>query len=1330
MMGKRRRTGYARAAISVAIALALLGPGLAVPSSPGGDSSSRSTPTPPTLLMVNVNETTCLVEAVGGGVFAGTSGGGIARWTDDGILFSVQTTADPGLLSNHIVDLAKGTGSCYAIARTDEPMIYATGSNGNSWFSLGPVTGANGPLTTLRGHGDRFVVLDDQGSVFISDNAVAWERPDLPAGIPDDGWTIADLDGDVLALSNGSDVVIVDLDTGGNTTITTPPINALDLDGDQMAVAFEDFADYYNLTTSSWMENIITRNIGQLGDGWAHVKIDNNRLMAVTLDGVVIEVDIEFPVGVGDIVYQGSLPDDLEADVTDMVLLANDTLLLSTMKGNWVIRDGDASPFLTSDLSMPPTNDIRSVGFEADVLWALTPYGLSFLDFDTRGLPTGWAEGPDLGEGAALGTLDTAYLEGTVYICGYGPGIHTYDTFASSAASRWDRTHLYGDARDTVNDVAVVNGVLYSGGPYGIDRMVPGTDPPEFEMVTGAPAGVLSLLPMGDTLYVGTENGLWRYIPNGSHWAEPEDVVQGFPKDPMTDISTVGYHFYVAVNETIMRGFTFVGPSIDYLSLGSVVTRLASRPSVDDPVWGVADGRAFTVHAGYMSLPGGGSSTYLYDLEPGRDAMGDAQANDLSIAPDGTVFLATDSGLHRIGRYGTSWSEWTTSNGLSANDIRSLSYVESGDLWIGAYGGVDILDVPTGDTTRIGVEDGIPSNLVYDIKMEKQDVWIGTDVGGAARANRNSLKWSEYNMSTGLIADDVQALAIWNDHVLFGTDEGVTVLDRGRSTIESYTSTSSDLPGNWIWCTLSHHTGIYVGTDLGLARFEPDTGTWTAYPTEGIDGGPVRSLEMTITGQLWVGTNEGVYILLKDPDGVPNETKSQFLDRSNGLPGDEVLALKEDSAGMMWVGTSAGVAIVEGGRGFPGSRLGVQATFTTHDGLVHDRVTAIEEGPEGTMWLGTAGGLSRLTKVSWDLQPQWAETYEDIPDVYLALDNIAVDPEEPNEGDLVNITVTVSNPSGKRAIVHVGLFEVDFIPGTEISTDIAYTEPGGSYDVTLTWTAIGGEQNLWIVADPDNVVPESNERNNVVALTLHVNHLPEILDLNASKPQGKEEYPDQMAYVQVSFVFRDPDGDGMTSAVASVVDMEGSEDLIDIGGNPTDGIEVGGTIIVPLGSSTIVVEVSDGRSTVKASLDMNINFAIDVTGLETGRDPDGRMRFSVTARDPWEGEEIVGVSILLVEQGTDPTDPAEWQLSLFGSASRDGDGWAYLAARDDPGTYDVWVLAMDERLIEAFYVEEAVQLDDPTTEEDVPWYVWAFGAVIIVSIVSVIIYSKKGRSRT
>ncbi|UCC92793.1 MAG: hypothetical protein JSW25_09040, partial [Thermoplasmata archaeon] len=850
-----------------------------------------------------------------------------------------------------------------------------------------------------------------------------------------------------------------------------------------------------------------------------------------------------------------------------------------------------------------------------------------------------------------------------------------------------------------------VNGTLYTGGAYGMDTMVPGSDPPEFQMVPDAPAGVTCLLVVFDRIiYVGTENGLWTYDTSDGEWKDPDQLDLSLPSGAVTDIATNGPLIEVAITDTLNEVIMLSSGSETVLETGEDITRVDGKADSNEPFWVAAGGRAYL----YLSRFAGA-------IEPEREELGDAWVNDVQFSPDGTVYLATDSGVHRIDRYGTVWTEWTTSNGLSANDIRTLEYVpEESDLWVGAYGGVDVMDTENETMTRIGYEDGIPSNLVYDIHMEGEDVWIGTDVGGAATADRAQLAWQEYNMSTGLIADDVQALAIWNDYVLFGTDEGVTVLDRANSTFNSYTSTSSDLPANWVWCAIAADDGFFVGTDGGLAHLDPTTGTWTHISEGELEGKQIRSLARLTRGILWVGTSEGLFTVFF---GIDLEVLDiGRIDRTDGLPGDEVLSIDLISTGDVMVGTSGGLAILD-------FFEDLVATFTTFDGLIHDRVAAIDEGPRGTFWIGTAGGLSRLTMDSWELQSQWTLFSEDIPDVYVALDGVSIEPDEPNEGDTVNITVTVSNPSGKRAIVHVGLFEDEAGSiGDEVTRDIAYTEPGGAYEVSLLWNAMGGEQVLWIVADPDDVVPETNERNNVIAITFRANHLPVLSSIETSTPRGNGDYLQQLATIDVSYVYIDLDGDDPDNPIAIVTGFHQPQPLSVGTGDPRTGVTISGEVYIPLGDSIIELEVGDGKVTVNSTLEERINFAIEARGIPETLGPQEEFSFTVHTVGAWEGMSIDRVDAMFVSQGSDPADPRMWSPYTFSSTERDRDGWEFTTLRNSAGKYDLWVVGYDDRGIMALHVEEGVIIEEDVNGTEIPTMLWALGAVIIAGLVAVIAY--------
>jgi len=1310
MIGRRRQTGSARAATVVALALALLGPGLTGSPTPGGDEESRSASDLPSLLMVDLNETSCLAVAFDGKVFTGSDGGGIAEWTADGILTSVHTTVN-GLPSNHITDMAAGVGGTYAISTASDPRLLVTGAAGSGWGLTGQVAGATGPLSYLKGGGGDMLVLDALGTVFVSDGAAGWEKPDLPSGVAGDGWTLADIDGDVLALSNGTDTVLVDTGTSGTTPLSTPTISDLDLEDGVLAVASYDHPDVYNLSSQSWLDIGVTTALSQMGSEWTSVHVQDGSFRAATIEGVVIEASVTVS-DPGDLELEGTLDGNADLQVADMDVLADGTVLLATNYGPWVIETGTARPFTSSPLDMPPTNDIMSVAYAGGIMFAMSSSELFGLTFDSSGNPNGWLEPHDYSIQGGTGPLDAAYMGAVVYIAGFGAGISTYDTFQSSKPTRWGGPwHSVGTPTpwNNVTDVEVLEGDLYLAGPYGLDMLVPESDPPEFEGIDGAPNGILCLSRHEDRLLVGTEAGVWSYLPTTKEWNGPS-TNSWAPQGPISSIETSGDYLYATSEDTLYWDLdSDEGNGV--LAAGVDIGPIAVHDILVGPVWAAVNGRLLAI------IPFVDEDVH----EPRSEGMGDALVRDVDVGPDGVGYVATDSGIHRIGQYRSVWTSWTTSNGLSANDIRDLALQPgTDDLWIGAYGGVDVMDTSTSATTRIGTEDGLPSNLVYDILFEGDAVWVGTDVGGAATKALPSGDWLSYDSSNGLVASDVQAMVMLDDLMLFGTDEGVTVLDLSSSSFDTHTasSTGGGIPDNWVWCALADVGRFYVGTAQGLGLYDVASNSWSSIDVDGVKGLAVRSMARTADGNLWIGTDDGLVILSSGHQVVAH------VGLVDGLPGEQILSMMVGSEGLMWLGNSGGVALVD-------MEGDVHATFTTDDGLVHSRVEATVEHPDGTLWLGTAGGLSKLEKARWDLLVQTVAPREDLPDVYVG--DIIMTPDVPSLDDDVIFDISIFNPSSLRAITAVELaLDDNGSPGETVSTALAYTDPGSSYSVELNWTAQGGEHTLWVIVDPENKVPEMDEGNNVVAIDLRVNHPPQFTDLEISSPIGSGSPWDPSGYVSVKFTYLDLDGEHPVHLTGLVVETNESGDQVTMGSDPATGLDVIQGFVVPLGHSTILIEASDGTTAVNMTIEVNINLEVDVHGLEEGRDDRGFLRFEVEVLEPWEGTSLVGVTVLLVEPGSELSDPTIWENPIISTSTQfDGTEWFLDTRRVPLGDYDIWIEVLDDRLVPVVYVEEDITFsklpeDDGNNGNLVLILALAFGPLLLITVVEL---SRRARHR-
>ncbi len=1310
MIGSRRSTGSARAAMVVALALALLGPGLAGSPSPGGVEESRSTSGPPSVLFVNLNETTCLSVAQDGKVFTGSAGGGLAEWTSTGTLSMVSTSVGT-LPSNHVVDLADSGGITYAITASTEPSLVTTGSSGSGWSSPMVVNDASGPLTHLRG-GDQLLVLDSAGAVFVSETGALWERPDLPSGVSGQGWLMADLDDDVLALSNGTDVELVDLESDEWTHVPTPPINDLALDGGALVVASDDHPDVYHMSSQDWLDASVISALAQMGSGWVTVRVQGGMFQAATIDGIVIEANVNVS-DPGELELRGSLDGGADMEVADMALLADGTVLLATNRGTWVLDGGEARPFAPDPLDMPPSNDVRSVAYAGEIMWAMTESLLFGLAFDSKGNPSGWLEPHEYTSQDETGPLDAAYLGGTVYIAGFGGGVSTYDTFHSSKPTRWGGP-WHSDNPSTpwnnVTDVEVVDGFLYLAGPYGLDVMVPDSDPPRFTEVDGAPDGVTCLSNLDSMLLVGTRGGVWTYLPMTGDWDQPSKNPWS-PEAPITGLAAIDFHLYATSGDTLYWYDPDLGEGSRALAPGKDIGSIDLHESLVGPVWATADDRLLAM------IPHIDGTVH----EPGSDGMGGAVVRDVAVGPHGIGFVATDSGVHRVEQYGSVFSSWTTSNGLSANDIRDLAMQpDTDDLWIGAYGGVDVMDTTTFATTRIGTEDGLPSNLVYDILFDDEAVWVGTDVGGAARKGLPSGEWLSYDETTGLVAPDVQALARTDELMLFGTDEGITILDFGTSSYNTYTasSTKGGLPDNWVWCALADDGSFYAGTWSGLGVYDPGVDSWSQMDVEGIRGVSVRSLALGEGQDLWVGTDEGVIIL--SGDGEVRAT----VGIGDGLPGDQVLSMMVGSDGWMWVGTSGGVALVD----MDGS---VHATFTTENGLVHSRVQAIAEHPEGTMWLGTAGGLSKLEKRLWHLMVQFATVTEDLPDVYVA--DIIMDPDVPTVGGVVTFHVSIFNPSSLRAITGVELaLDDNGSPGETISSALAYTEPGGSYSVELNWTAVGGAHTLWVIVDPEDRVPETDEGNNVVAISFDVNRPPvlgeptyEIVNITrtGSTVDAEGNFTIEVVYSDPDWdppmILRVDDENGWT--IGNMSPIAGSGDL-------ATGKAYSTTLHLVGGLSNLTLVFSDGIVEVNRTITIPFRLEVRLLDPQVGYKIEDEILLAFEIVEPYHGTgiEVADAFRMPLSWSIDDEDWPVLRSSFRVSFQQDVISIRRSNSNEDEGPFNILVWFADDQDLQGYLVIGNVTIVQEEPPEGSPLWLAAVGVAAVVTIAAVIVMRRRG----
>jgi subtilase family serine protease len=125
--------------------------------------------------------------------------------------------------------------------------------------------------------------------------------------------------------------------------------------------------------------------------------------------------------------------------------------------------------------------------------------------------------------------------------------------------------------------------------------------------------------------------------------------------------------------------------------------------------------------------------------------------------------------------------------------------------------------------------------------------------------------------------------------------------------------------------------------------------------------------------------------------------------------------------------------------------------------------------------------------------------------------DISISPPAPYEGETITITALIHNLGLENASNVKVRFFVDTV---KLSPDIIVTSisHGGSVQLQVNWTAVNGMHTIKIQIDPDDVIKESNETNNVATKVIAVSAKP------ARPAEPRSEISTQMLLLVASAV--------------------------------------------------------------------------------------------------------------------------------------------------------------------------------------------------------------------
>ncbi|MDR1742646.1 MAG: response regulator [Dysgonamonadaceae bacterium] len=351
----------------------------------------------------------------------------------------------------------------------------------------------------------------------------------------------------------------------------------------------------------------------------------------------------------------------------------------------------------------------------------------------------------------------------------------------------------------------------------------------------------------------------------------------------------------------------------------------------------------------------------------------------------GFMWFGTKDGLNRYD--GLSFRVYKKENsGLGKNFITALHEDCEGNIWIGTDGGVFIYD-PVLDSFAAFEMTGDKGNPIRDFVTtidsdDHNNIWISVENQGlfcyryAQKQLTNYLHDSErISVTRFWISGDTCWIALYADNLYYTKTDFETPLQAFK-----------DADGNEIFKgdIINHQIEgprncMYVASLNGLTEINRTTGK-----TRRILDAYARSLQFKSDDELWIGTENGLYIYhLSNENIVHIAIPDQ--DESYALSDNAIYSLCRDRENGIWIGSYFG-----GVNYYPYQWTSFEKFYPRDDMRYFGRrVREICESNDGTLWIGTEDkGLFNFNPANGKLVP-----FEH-PSIYKNIHGLCLDGED------------------------------------------------------------------------------------------------------------------------------------------------------------------------------------------------------------------------------------------------------------------------------------------------------------------------------------------------
>ncbi len=234
-------------------------------------------------------------------------------------------------------------------------------------------------------------------------------------------------------------------------------------------------------------------------------------------------------------------------------------------------------------------------------------------------------------------------------------------------------------------------------------------------------------------------------------------------------------------------------------------------------------------------------------------------------------FTSANQGFLSFNTNTKNWEYYDLKSGLLSLNMFSFA-VGDNEVCVGTDTGLMRMKTNKNKLENFfGSTNNLLSKKIKYIFVEKDVVWIGTNKGVTALVKNPDVlltvsqvstaidkEWIKFKKSDGLVANNISIIKATKTRIYFGTNSGLSILNKNYQQFKSYTKASGDLQNDFITDIIVDEPYVWVATLEGLSRFHIIFESWEQFNVS--TGLPSNSIIKIVNTKddLFVLTQEGL----------------------------------------------------------------------------------------------------------------------------------------------------------------------------------------------------------------------------------------------------------------------------------------------------------------------------------------------------------------------------------------------------------------------------------------------------------------------------------------